>query len=378
MSTGPLEGYLVVDMSRVLSGPFCTLLLADLGARVIKVEPPVTGEPTRGMQPIFDGRSAYFEQANRGKESIALDLKQPEDRELFEALLDRADVLVENFRPGVMDRLGYGRAAIEARWPALVQASISGFGQTGPDAQRPAYDLVIQAMGGLMALTGEEGGQPVRVGASVADISAGLFTAVGILSALLARKGKREGRGDHIDISMLDCQVAMLEHALTLTQAGRPPQRTGARYPTAAPGDAFRTADGLFIIAATTQHLFAAAMKAIGRPAFADDPRFATREARAANHVVLKAEIEAVLAAHPSAHWDALLTRAGVPCGPVRDMQQLLEDPQLAARNMLLPSGEFSVVGNPIKMAAHDDPKERPRAPALDDARAWLLRELGR
>ncbi len=377
MQKGPLSGLLVIDISRVLSGPFCTLLLADLGARVIKVEPP-EGDATRTMQPVVDGRSAYFEQVNRGKESIALDLKQPADRALFQAMLDRADVLVDNFRPGVMARLGFEEAAIAARWPRLVHASISGFGQTGPDARRPAYDLVIQAMGGLMALTGPEGGDPVRVGASVADISAGLFSAIGILAALLARGGIRAGQGDRIDISMLDCQVAMLEHALALAQVGRPPRRTGARYPTAAPGDAFHTADGFLVIAATTQHLFAAAMAAIGRPELSADARFATREGRAANHLALKQEIEATLASGPTEYWDALLTRAGVPCGKVRDMRDLLRDPQLQARNMLRPSGAFRLAGNPVKLAAWPEAERPPPAPALDEARARLLAEFAR
>ena len=208
---GPLAGLLVVDLTRVLAGPFCTMVLADLGARVIKVEAP-GGDDARRIGPFVDGESAYFTSLNRGKQSIALDLKHAADRTVFEKLLARADVLCENFRPGVMDRLGYGWETLHERHPRIVLASTSGFGQTGPYAGRPAYDIVVQAMGGVMSLTGHPGSPPTRVGSSLGDITAGLFTAVGIQAALLERE--RSGSGRRVDVSMLDAQVATLENAI--------------------------------------------------------------------------------------------------------------------------------------------------------------------
>ena len=240
-AAGPLSGLLVVDLTRVLAGPFCTMMLADLGARVIKVEAPGTGDDARRIGPFVGGVSAYFLSLNRGKESLALDLKSAADRSLFERLLARADVLAENFRPGVMQRLGYGWETLEARYPRLVMASISGFGQTGPYAQRPSYDVIAQAMGGVMSLTGHPGTGPTRVGTSTGDITAGLFAAIGILAALAARQ--RSGRGARVDVSMLDAQVATLENAIARYFAsGEVPGPLGSRHPSIAPFQALATA----------------------------------------------------------------------------------------------------------------------------------------
>ncbi len=367
----PLEGVLVVDLTRVLSGPYCTMMLADLGARVIKVEPPA-GDDSRQFPPFGDQGSTYFAAFNRGKESIALDLTDAEGRRVFEALLDRADVLVENFRPGVLAKLGYDPQTLAARWPGLVRASISGFGQTGPDRLRMAYDLLIQAMGGVMGLTGPEGGAPTRVGTSLVDIGSGMFAATGIVAALYERRST--GRGRAVDVAMLDSQVAMLEHALMRSQLGDPPQRLGARFPTVAPADVFRTADGEIVLACPTQKQFVAAMQALGLGALAEDPRFAARDTRLANQAVLKGLIEGALAAQTTAHWDAVLVAAGVPCGPVRRMEELLADPQLAARGMLRDQGGVRVAGNPIKLEGMAEPSTV--APGLDADRARLLAEF--
>jgi CoA:oxalate CoA-transferase len=365
---GPLAGITIVDLTRVLAGPYATLLLADLGARVIKVEQPGVGDDARRIGPFVGGRSAYFESVNRGKESIVLDLRAPPDREVFEQLLGRADVLVENFRPGVLARLGYGWETLHARFPRLVLAATSGFGQTGPYAQRPAYDLVVQALGGLMSVTGQPGGPPTRVGTSIGDLAAGLFTALGVAAALLHRE--RTGEAIQVDVAMLDCQVALLENALArLLATGETPGPLGARHPSITPFDAFRTADGHVVIAAGHDALFARACEVLGRPELARDPRFATNELRTRDEAALKAELERALAAAPSAAWLAKLAAAGIPCAPIQNVAQVLVDPQVAARNMiveLVARGDaLRAVGNPIKMPRFPDPRVRAGAPAL-------------
>ncbi|MDP9074649.1 MAG: CoA transferase, partial [Actinomycetota bacterium] len=230
MPDGPLAGVTVVDLSRVLAGPYCTMILADLGARVIKVEQPEVGDHARHLGPFVNGRSAYFASINRGKESIALDLAGAADRSLFERLLGHADVLVENFKPGTLDRLGYGWETLHRTWPRVVVASLSGFGQTGPYSARPAYDMVAQAMGGIMSVTGPPGGEPTRVGSSIGDLAASLFCAVGVISALYERTSSGVGRW--VDVAMLDCQVALLENALArYTATGEVPGPLGGRHP---------------------------------------------------------------------------------------------------------------------------------------------------
>jgi len=370
---GPLHGVTVVDLSRVLSGPYCSLLLADLGARVIKIEPPGAGDDSRRFAPLVDGHSAYFAAVNRGKESIALDLKLDSDRAVFERLLDSADVLLDNFRPGVLARLGFAPDTLARRWPRLVHATISGFGQDGPYAKRTAYDLIIQAMSGLMSVTGTEESGPARVGTSIVDIAAGLFTAVGILAALHERRDGGPVRS--IDVAMLDSMVAMLEHALPRTMAGDPPRRLGARFPTVAPCDAFRTQDGWIVIGAVTDAQYAAVVDALGLGALKSDPRYLTVTDRVARQSDLKAEIEAVTSQRSTDYWDGKLSALGIPCGPVRTIADLLKDPQVAARRMLIERDGMVAAGNPIKMSGCEDPPSG-RAPALDADRTSLLREF--
>jgi len=377
---GPLSGILVVDLTRVLAGPFCTLVLADLGARVIKVESPGRGDDARQFGPFVEGRSAYFTSLNRGKQSIALDLKAEGDRDIFERLLQRADVLVENFRPGAMARLGYAWEALHERYPRLVMASTSGFGQTGPYAERPAYDIVAQGMGGIMSLTGQPGGPPTRVGTSLGDIAAALFTAVGVEAALLERE--RSGRGMYVDVAMLDSQVAILENAIArYTATGEVPGPLGSRHPSITPFEALATRDGYVIIAAGNDALFAALCRALGCPELARAPRFASNDLRTRNHAALKPALEAALAARSAAEWLALLSEAGVPCAPIQNVQQVLEDPQVAARNMVVTveggtDGATRAAGNPIKLSAFGDPPRRDPAPELDADRARILAEL--
>ncbi len=376
----PLTGITVIDLTRVLAGPFCTMLLLDLGARVIKVERPGEGDDARRIGPFVGERSAYFLSLNRGKQSIALDLKAPGDRCIFERLLARADVLVENFRAGAMERLGYGWETLRARYPKLVYAATSGFGQTGPYRERAAYDMVVQAMGGIMSVTGQPGAPPTRVGTSIGDLGAGLFTALGIAAAL--RDRERTGLGTQIDVAMLDCQVALLENALArLAATGSPPEPLGSRHPSITPFAAFRAADGYLVIAAGNDGLFECLARELGRPDLCEDPRFATNPARTEHVDALQRELEAALARRPCAEWLETFHRAGIPCGPIQGVDQVVEDPQVLARNMVVKVkdaviGEFPVAGNPIKLYAVADPTTRPPAPELDADRgavlAWL------
>jgi CoA:oxalate CoA-transferase len=377
---GPLSGITVVDLTRVLAGPFCTMLLADLGARVIKVEAPGTGDDARAIGPFVDGRSAYFGSLNRGKQSIALDLKREGDRAAFERLLEMADVLVENFRPGAMQRLGYSWPALHARHPRLVMASTSGFGQTGPYATRPAYDIIVQGMGGIMSLTGEPGGAPQRVGTSIGDIAAGLFTAIGIEAALLHRE--RSGSGMHVDVAMLDSQLAILENAIARYLAtGDVPGPIGSRHPSIAPFAAFATRDKHIAIAAGNDLLFGALCGALGRADLVRDSRFASNELRTRNHAALTQELNSILATRDAAQWLDQLAAAGVPCGPIQDIREVLADPQIAARNMIVSIGnpgrqELRAAGNPIKLSAFPDTAQREPAPELDGDRDAILMEL--
>lgn len=381
MSTpGPLSGTLVLDLTRVLAGPYCTMVLADLGARVIKVEAPGRGDDARAIGPFVGGRSAYFSSLNRGKQSIALDLKDDPDRNVFERLLGRADVLVENFRPGVMERLGYGWDALHAGFPRLIAASTSGFGQTGPYATRPAYDGVVQAMGGLMSLTGHPGSPPTRVGTSIGDITAGLFTAIGIQAALVDRF--RTGTGTHVDVALLDGQVAILENAIARYAAtGEIPGPIGARHPSITPFDAFATRDGFLVIAAGNDGLFASLCDVVGALELVGDERFATNALRTEHEGALKRELERRLATKTTADWLESLEREGVPCGPLNDVAQVLEDPQVRARNMVVTAsdgsgGQLQMTGNPIKLSGYRDETSRDAAPDLDADRAQILAEL--
>ncbi|MBM3568256.1 MAG: CoA transferase [Alphaproteobacteria bacterium] len=378
--TGPFSGLAIVDLTRVLAGPFCTLMLAELGARVIKVEPP-EGDDARAFGPFVGGQSSYFVSLNRGKESIALDLKAADDRRIFDALLARADALVENFRPGVMDKLGYGWPSLQARFPRLIYAAISGFGQTGPLRQRAAYDMVAQAMSGVMSLTGHPGGPPVRAGVPIGDLGAGLFMALGLSSALYHRE--RTGQASMIDVAMLDGQIALLENAVVRYAAtGTVPGPLGARHPTIAPFSAFAAADGYIVIAAGNDDLFRRLSSAIGRPELTKDARFASNALRVDHVDALTVEIERSLANRTVDAWFSAIDAAGVPCSRVNDIAQALAEPQVKARNMAVslddPTAHGLVLaGNPIKLSAFADSTTRPPAPGLDQNRAAILREFG-
>lgn len=379
---GPLDGITVLDFSRVLSGPYCTMVLADLGARVIKIERIATGDDTRAFGPFVDQESAYFMCFNRGKESIALDIKSPRDRDLLERMLGQADVLVENFRPGVMDRLGYGAERLARTHPHLVYASISGFGHTGPFSDLSGYDMVVQAMGGIMSLTGWPDAPPARVGTSFGDLSAALFAAIGIISSLYKRT--RDAQGTRVDIAMLDCQAALMETALARYDVeGKVPTRTGDSHPSLAPFETFAAQDGRFVIAAGNDQLFMLMADALDAPQLALDLQFISNDLRCRNRPALVQAIEAITRTAPIAHWIDQLNAAGVPCAPINTIDRLFDHPQLLARNMIIQvqgAAERAIrtAGNPIKLNAFADIDAATplRAPALDEHRERILAEL--
>ncbi len=355
-SAPPLDGVTVLDLTRVLSGPYCTMLLADMGARVIKIEQPGKGDDTRAWGPPFvHGESAYFLSINRNKESVTLDFKNPEGRCLLDRLIAQADVLVENFRPGVLEKLGLDYESLAATHPRLIHCSISGFGQSGPRRQEPGYDAVIQAEGGLMSLTGASDGPPYRVGVAVADVVSGMFAAQGIAMALYARE--RTGRGQRVDIGMLDSVVALLTYqAGTYFATNEAPQRLGNRHPSIVPYEVFAAADADLLVAVGNDNLFRKFCAAIGLEALIPDVRFTTNADRVSRYDELRLILAAQLKTRPRTYWIDRLSNAGVPCGAIRDLQEVFTDPQLASREMIASvehatAGTLRVVGIPVKLS---------------------------
>jgi crotonobetainyl-CoA:carnitine CoA-transferase CaiB-like acyl-CoA transferase len=353
---GPLDGLLVLDFTRVLSGPYCTMLLADMGARVIKIEQPGRGDDTRAWGPPFiDGESAYFLSINRNKESLTLDLKHPSARRVLKPLIQQAGVVVENFRPGTMERLGLGYDALAADSPGLIYCSISGFGQTGPRRAEPGYDAVIQGEAGLMSITGAPDGPPFRLGVAIADIVSGMFAAQGIALALLAHA--RTGRGQRVDVGMLDATAALLTYQAGIYFAtGATPARLGNRHPTIVPYETFPASDGEFVVAVGNDEQWSRFCGVIGVASLADDERFATNQARVTHHDELRPLLVERLQLRRRAEWVTDLKREGVPCGSVRDVAEVLEDPHLDARAMIetvnhVSAGAIRVLGVPIKLS---------------------------
>jgi len=378
--SGPLNDLIVVDLTRYLSGPYCSLLLADLGARVIKIESPGTGDDSRYVPPGNPGNSAYFMSINRGKESIALDLKKPADRAVLDQLIAQADILVENFRPGVMEKLGYSADTIMPRHPSLVYASISGFGQTGPWRDLPAYDLVVQALSGMMSINGQEQGPPTRVGTSIGDLCAGIYAALGIVSAINERR--RTGKGRRVDVAMLDCQVALLEsHYMRYHATGEEPGRVGSRHPLIAPFDTYACADGYFVVCTVGDAMYRLLVATIGRPELADDPRYITPQARLENESALKAELERHFASNGRAYWLKLIGEAGIPCSPINSISEMSDNPQLQARGLFVDCHtddySFKAVRTPTLMTAEPPvAPESERAPALNQDGLRIRGEL--
>ena len=377
---GPLKNLLVIDLTRVLVGPYCTMILSDLGARVIKIEAPEIGDDSRKFGPFVKDQSAYFMSLNRGKESIALNLKNEDDKRIFEKILSKADILVENFKPGTLEKWGYGWKNVCKKYPKLIYASASGFGQTGPLKNLPAYDMVVQGMGGLMSVTGQPNSEPTRVGTSIGDITAGLFTAIGINAALYDRE--KTGRGMFIDVSMLDSQIAILENAIArYLSKNEIPKPMGSRHPSIAPFEAFRTKDSYIIIAAGNDKLFEKLCEHLDIKECINDNRFNANSKRCENMDDLKKIIEEKLISKSTAQWIKSMEDLKIPCGPIYNIKQAVENPQIEARNMIVKSfhkiiGEFKLAGNPIKMSSYNDETKRGDIPDLDEHREKILKEF--
>ena len=378
---GPLAGLTVLDLTRVLSGPYCTMQLADMGARVIKIEHPDGGDDTRHWGPPFlNGESTYFLSINRNKESVTLDFKTPRGRAVLDRLLSRADVVVENFRPGTLARQGLDYASLSAAHPRLIYASLSGYGHTGPRAQEPGYDAVLQGEGGLMSLTGAADGPPFRLGVAVADIVTGLFAMQGILLALVARQ--QSGHGQHVDVAMLDSVAALLTYQAGIVFAtGQSPGRLGNRHPSIAPYDTFDAADGPIVLAVGNDDQWQRFCLATALDTAASDPRFLTNAGRVQHGEALRSLLTPVMRSRTRADWTARLVAAGVPAGPVRPVNEALADPQLAAREMLrhlthAAAGDITVLGVPVKLSETPG-GVRSAPPILGEHTDSVLAELG-
>ena len=359
----PLEGVRILDLTRALAGPYGTLMLGDLGADVIKVEQPGRGDESRGWGPPFvgepygpfPGESAYFIAANRNKRSVTVNLKSPQGQEVVRRLASVSDALVENFRTGVLDEMGLGYEDLHRLNPRLVYCSISGYGRTGPYAERPGYDFIIQAEGGMMGITGPEDGPPYRVGVPIVDITAGMFAATSILAALRARD--LTGEGQLVDISLLDTQVALLANvASNYLVGGAPPRRLGNAHPNIAPYEAFRARDRWFALAAANEQQWSTLCDAIGRPDLKEDARFATNGARVANRPALVEALNGAFATRDAGEWLAALQEAGLPCGPINTVPDAFAHPQAAARNLVLETehptaGTVRLTGFPYKLS---------------------------
>jgi crotonobetainyl-CoA:carnitine CoA-transferase CaiB-like acyl-CoA transferase len=389
----PLDGTLVLDLTRVLSGPYCTMLLADMGARVVKIEQPMKGDDTRAWGPPFlypgghkppaggfdaGGESAYFLSVNRNKESVTLDFKHPAGRAVLDRLLGKADVLVENFRPGTLAKLGLDYASVAESHPRLVYCSVSGFGQTGPRRAQPGYDAVMQGEGGLMSITGAADGPPYRLGVAIADIVSGMFAAYGVAMALVARE--RTGRGQEVDVAMLDAVAALLTYqAGSFFASGAVPRRLGNRHPSIVPYETFEASDGEFVLAVGNDEQWRTFLGVAGLP---EDPRFATNRQRVTAYDDLRPFVADRLRTEPRQHWIDRLTAAGVPCGSVRNLQEVFDDPQLGAREMIArvehaTIGSLRTLGVPVKLSDTPGAVRTPPPVLGQHTEAVLSRDLG-
>ncbi len=367
----PLHNIKVLDLTRVLAGPFCTMILSDLGADVLKVEMPGTGDDARSFGPFKNGKSLYFVSINREKKSISLNLKTEKGKEIFRKLVPQFDVLVENYRPGTMEKLGLGYEALKELHPGLIYAASSGFGHSGPYSSRPSYDILAQAMGGIMSITGWPDTPPTRVGMSLGDITASLYTAIGINAALYQRT--MTGLGQKIDVSMLDCQLSILENALARYQVeGKSPEPIGNRHPTITPFQAFKAADGYFVIAAGNDNLWKSLCQAINHPELNDDERFRTNGLRTQHIEELMIILEPVFLEKPVDEWLEIIEKAKVPCAPINTIDKLFDDIQLQSRNMIVDlfdpeAGDIKIAGNPVKMNTVPEVNRRKPAPGIGE-----------
>ena len=376
----PLEGVRVLDLTRVLAGPLGTMILGDLGADVVKIERPDGGDDLRAWGPPWtdDGASAYFLAVNRNKRSVGLDLKAEAGREVFRRLVRGADVVVENYRAGTLDGLGLGWDALRAENPRLVQVSLTAYGSSGPYRDLPGYDIVVQAMGGLMSITGEPDGRPMRVGVAIVDVLAGTYIAIAILAAL--RERERTGAGQRVELSLLDVELASLVNvAHNQLIAGQAPQRLGNAHPSIVPYETFATADGHLALAVAREDQWTRFCAAIGQSDLADDPRFRRNRERVANRADLMAVLEPVLRGGRTDDWVAILRAADVPCGPVNTVDRILKDPGVRDSGLLRTikrdAGPIRVVGSPLRFGTGDFPATEP--PALGQHTRSVLAEAG-
>ena len=375
----PLNGLRVLDLTRVLAGPYCTMMLADFGADIVKIEPPKVGDDSRAFGPFVGKESAYFMSLNRNKRSMTLNFKNPAEIDVFRELAKHADVVVENYRPGTMEKFGLGYEELKKINPKLVYAACSGFGHSGPYQYKPAYDIIVQAMGGIMSITGPENGEPTRVGASVGDIIAGMFTAYGIMLALYHRE--KTGAGQKVDVGMLDCQVAVLENAIArYVTAGAVPTPLGNRHPSITPFASFTAQDGHIIVGAGNDRLWTKLCTILEKPELLVDPRFATNGDRTAHVGELTAILNAVFARKTIREWLDLLEAGELPCAPINTVDKIVDDPHIEAREMMVEvehpvAGRLKMAGVPVKMSATPGAVERP-APLLGQHTAELLQEI--
>lgn len=379
--TKPLSGIKVLDLTRVLSGPYCAQMLFDLGAEVLKIENPAWGDDSRLFQPYIDKRSLYFEFVNGGKKSLTLNFKSPKAIEILKKLIVDADVLVENFRPGIMQKFGLDYESVKKINPRLIYASISGFGQTGPDAMKPAYDILTQARGGVMSLTGYPDGEPMLVGVSFSDMIAGVFTLGAITTALYQREKTNEGQ--QIDVSMLDCQVSLLESSMMRYQATKiAPKPVGCRHPTEAPFQSFKASDRPFVIAAIGDKMFLKLCTLLGHPETFSDPRFSSLAARHKNREDLEVVLQKDFLTKTAGEWVALLEENGIPAALIQDLEEVCQDPQVKARHMMISSEapelkDIQLMALPIKMTTLPEQTSRPAAPVLGQDTFDVLHKLG-
>ena len=352
---GALSDIKVLDLTRVLAGPYCTMMLADLGAEIIKVEQPVVGDDARAFGPYVDGESGYFMSINRNKESMTVNLKSPEGKEIIKAMVKEVDVVVENFRPGTMKKLGLDYDVLKEINPRIIYAASTGYGQSGPYSQRPAYDAVVQAMGGIMSITGQLGGEPTRVGSSIGDITAGIFTAIGVLAALHERENS--GLGQMVDVAMLDCQVAILENAITrYLYTGDVPHPIGNRHPSIVPFEPFATKSAQIIVAIGNDRLWVTFCDLLGLNELVDDPRFRSNPLRSENYLELRPLIAEKMLTKTAEEWQAIFDENGIPSGPINTVDKVLENPQVIARHMIEEidhpvAGKTRIPGIPIKLS---------------------------
>ncbi len=375
-----LENVKVLDLTRVLAGPYTGMILADFGADVIKIESPGKGDDSRAFGPFVGKESTYFMSLNRGKRSITMNLKSPEAQEVFKTMVKEADVVLENYRPGTMEKFGLGYDELKKINPKIIYSACSGFGHSGPYMKDPAYDVIVQGMGGIMSITGQPGGEPTRVGASIGDITAGLFSAIGVMMALYNRE--ITGVGQKVDVGMLDCQVAILENAIArYTNLGIIPGPIGNRHPSITPFEAFKAKDGYVIIAVGNDTLWAKFCDLIHRPELKEDERFTSNPKRTENQPALKAILDEVFPSRTVAEWIHDIKAAGIPVGPINTVDKVLADPQVIARNMIVETqhptaGAVKMAGVPIKMSETPGAVEKP-APILGQHTEEILKEFG-